>query len=336
VRGGQRGRQGPHLSPFGAFGLMNFLVAFFENLFYRPRWYHWVVAFLLLPFSLLYGWVMRLRRALAKLKDLGLPVVSVGNLKVGGSGKTPVTIALAKRYEKPAVVLRGYGRQSRGLVVVSEWGRVMADVYQSGDEAMELARALPKATVIVAEKREEGIAKARTLGAEAVFLDDGFSKVGIKKFDILLCAERLPNRLVLPAGPLREFYATRERADLRLVEGRDFTRQVTCVGCEGALLLVTAVADPSRLEPFLPKDRIAGRLVLPDHAWFERAQVEEAMKRSGAQKILATRKDAVKLEALGFEPALLALEIELSEAAHERIRAYITGYNSASKTQERA
>jgi tetraacyldisaccharide 4'-kinase len=132
------------------------IVRFFENLYYRPRWYHWIVALALLPFSLLYAFIMMIRRRIAKRRDLGIPIVSVGNLLVGGSGKTPMTIALAGRFDRPAVVLRGYGRKSEGLVVVSEWGDIRTEVETAGDEAMLLARALPHATVIVCEVRVSG------------------------------------------------------------------------------------------------------------------------------------------------------------------------------------
>ena len=299
------------------------LTRFFENLFYRPRWYHWLVAVALLPLSLLYGAIMWARRRLARPADPGIPVVSVGNLLVGGSGKTPVTIALARHLKRPAVVLRGYGRKSEGLVVVSEWGDIRVEVEESGDEAMELARALPHASVIVAEDRIEGIEKAKTMGAEAVLLDDGFSKVGIEKYDLLLSPARVPNPLPLPSGPFREFPFEGARADRVLVEGRDFVRRVTCEGCDAPMLLVTAIANPERLEPFLPKDLVKGRLLLPDHAWFDPKAIEEAMKKAGVRKILTTGKDAVKLEKMGFDTALLRLEVAIGPDVLNDIRKYV-------------
>ena len=298
---------------------MSFLVSFFENLYYRPKWYHWPVAILLLPLSLIYASLMWLRRMVAKPRNFGIPVISVGNILVGGSGKTPMTIELAKRFEKPAVVLRGYGRKSSGLVVVSEWGKIKTEVERSGDEAMLLAKSLPNASVIVSSDRPEAIKKAKELGAKVVFLDDGFSKVGIKKFDILLYPPKIANTLPLPSGPFREFASARRYADLILVEGKDFSRIVTCEGCDVPMLLVTAIANPQRLEPFLPEGLVKGRLILPDHAWFDKEEIETAMKKAGVDTILTTEKDAVKLEKFGFNTALLKLHLDVAPHVYEVI-----------------
>jgi len=290
---------------------MQKIVNFFENLFYRPKWYHWPIGVLLLPFSLLYACIMWIRRRIIKAKSFDIPIVSIGNLLVGGSGKTPMTIALAQKFKKPAVILRGYGRKSRGLIVVSEWGDIKVDVLISGDEAMLIARKLSNATVIVSEDRIEAIKKAKDMGAEIIFLDDGFSKVNIKKIEILLYPARTPNKLPLPSGPFREFFTEKRFADLILIEGKDFKRVVKCVDCDKIMILVTAIANPERLNPYLPKDLIKGKFILPDHSWFEKSKIEAEMKKYGVDKILTTQKDAVKLEKFGFDMAILELEISL-------------------------
>ena len=290
---------------------MQKIVNFFENLFYRPKWYHWSIGILLLPLSLLIACIMWIRRRIIKLKSFNIPIVSIGNLLVGGSGKTPMTIALARKFKKPAVILRGFGRKSRGLIVVSEWGDIKVDVMVSGDEAMLIARKLPNATVIVSEDRIEAIKRAKALGAEIIFLDDGFSKVNIKKFEILLFPEKIPNKLPLPSGPFREFFSEKKFADLILTEGKDFKRVVKCVNCDKPMILVTAIANPERLNPYLPKDLIKGKFILPDHSWFEKEKIEAQMKKYCVDKILTTQKDVVKLEKFGFEIAILELELEV-------------------------
>ncbi|MCF6201666.1 MAG: tetraacyldisaccharide 4'-kinase, partial [Hydrogenimonas sp.] len=228
---------------------MSYLVRFFESLYYRPKWYHWPVALLLLPLSFIYASVMWFRRLAAKPKRYPVPIISVGNLLVGGSGKTPMTIELAKRFDNVAVVLRGYGRRSSGVIAVSEKGKILVDVNKSGDEAMLLAKSLPDATVIVAEDRVQGIEEAIAKGAKTIFLDDGFSKVNIKKFEILLYPQRVANRLPLPSGPFREFPFAKRYADLILREGEEFKRVVECEECNEPMLLVTAIANPQRVEP---------------------------------------------------------------------------------------
>ena len=121
------------------------LVQAYEQMLFAPKWYHLPFIALLLPLSLLYASGMWIRRKLAKRHTFGVPIISVGNLIVGGSGKTPFTIAVASRFEGVYIVSRGYGRQSRGLVEVSREGEVLVSVQESGDEAMLMATALPKA-----------------------------------------------------------------------------------------------------------------------------------------------------------------------------------------------
>jgi len=150
---------------------------------------------ILAPLSLLYTLIVCLKRLFAKPQKFKIPIISVGNLTLGGSGKTPLVRALFKEFNgslKTCIILRGYGRKSRGLLEVALGGRVLCDVRQSGDEAIEYALFLRGANVIVSEDRAAGILRAQTLGFELVILDDGFSKFNISKFDILLRPQSAP------------------------------------------------------------------------------------------------------------------------------------------------
>jgi len=158
---------------------------FFEAMFFTPQWYHYILMILLFPLSLVYGTFMFLRRAVSSKSHFNIPIVSVGNLQVGGSGKTPFVIALASRYKDVTIISRGYGRQSKGLVEVSYHGKVVVDVKQSGDEPMLMAKSLPNASVIVSENRTIAIELAMREGAKLILLDDGFNRVNIDKFEIL-------------------------------------------------------------------------------------------------------------------------------------------------------
>jgi tetraacyldisaccharide 4'-kinase len=284
--------------------------AFVETYFYAPNFFHRLLSFALLPFAGLYGGGMWLRRRLTRRRSFPFPIISIGNLVVGGSGKTPFTIALASRYEGVWIVSRGYGRRSRGLVEVSRPGEILASVEESGDEAMEMARALPQAGVLVSEDRIRGIERARELGAKVVVLDDGFNRVEIEKFEILLEPERLPNRFVLPAGPFREFPSTASRANLRLKEGREYRREVTVLGATERMVLLTSIARPERLDPWLPPGVVA-RIHRPDHAWFDERELREILERYGATSFLVTGKDAVKLEGFQLPLSRLALQLRI-------------------------
>ena len=92
---------------------------FVEKMMFDPKWYHYLIIIVLAPLSLLYGVIMYFRRLFSVRKSFGLPIVSIGNLVVGGSGKTPFVIALASRYTEVTVISRGYGRKSKGLIEVS-------------------------------------------------------------------------------------------------------------------------------------------------------------------------------------------------------------------------
>ena len=158
-----------------------------------PAWL--ALGVILAPLSLLYTLIVCLKRLFAKPQKFKIPIISVGNLTLGGSGKTPLVRALFKEFNgglKTCIILRGYGRKSRGLLEVALGGRVLCDVRQSGDEAMEYALFLRGANVIVSEDRTAGILRAQTLGFELVLLDDGFSKFNISKFDILLRPQSAP------------------------------------------------------------------------------------------------------------------------------------------------
>ena len=170
-----------------------------------PAWL--ALGVILAPLSLLYTLIVCLKRLFAKPQKFKIPIISVGNLTLGGSGKTPLVRALFKEFNgglKTCIILRGYGRKSRGLLEVALGGRILCDVEQSGDEAMEYALFLRGANVIVSEDRAAGILRAQTLGFELVILDDGFSKFDISKFDILLRPQSAPKlRFCLPFAAYR-------------------------------------------------------------------------------------------------------------------------------------
>ena len=152
-----------------------------------------------------------------------VPVISVGNLSAGGTGKTPVVDYLSKyllsKGKKTAVVSRGYGRKDISqLQVVSTGDGPLIPPALAGDEPFLLARRNPSLTVIVAAERKNGVAKAvREHGAEVILLDDGFQHLAVKRdLDIVLLDADNPlgNGKVLPAGPLREFPGALKRGNI--------------------------------------------------------------------------------------------------------------------------
>ncbi len=281
-----------------------------------------LLSFILLPLSWLYCLIIRIKKRRRNTYTPPLPVISIGNLTVGGSGKTPVTIELARHYKKSAVILRGYGRKSKGLRVVRSWNAILEDVDTAGDEAMVYARSLTDSLVIVSEDRVEGIEKAKELGAELVFLDDGHSKYFIKKLDVLIRPEPEPAlRRCLPSGAYRESYRAYSEADFVLEEKTGIRRATRLIDPQEKMVLVTAIAKPWRLDPFLPE--VTGKVYYEDHHFFTRRELESAMQTHGADAILCTQKDAVKMEGFGLPLTVLALDVTLDDALYGAVNAYL-------------
>jgi len=187
--------------------------------------------FLLYLLSILYGGAVNLRnllydRNLIKQKKLPVPVISVGNISAGGTGKTSLVRYLARELGKTprvAVLLRGYKRKSRGALIVSEWGELKAGIEEAGDEAYLLARLLSEVSVVVSEDRYKGgLHAVEELGAELIILDDGFQHRRLyRDLDIVLIRKRDLTDKLLPAGLLREPFKNLSRANAVVLSYQD-------------------------------------------------------------------------------------------------------------------
>ncbi len=269
---------------------------------------------------------MFIKRRFAKVEDFGLPIISVGNLIVGGSGKTPFILSLAKDYEKVAIILRGYKRSSSGLHVISEFGDIKTDIKTSGDEAMMYAKELKNALVIVSEDRKKAIKKAKSLGVKIIFLDDGFNKSHIKKFDILLFSNPMPkNQFCLPSGGYREYKSAQKYADLILHEDKDFKKKTYISNESENMVLVTAIANASRLDKHLPL-HVKKKFIFPDHHAFKKDELEDIIHSTNASSLLVTRKDFVKMEDFELNLSILELEFEIFLHVKKEVDRYLSSF----------
>ncbi|RPJ69396.1 MAG: tetraacyldisaccharide 4'-kinase [Acidobacteria bacterium] len=183
--------------------------------------------------SRLYGAAARARRAWyarhpESTRRLCRPVISVGNVAVGGSGKTPVVARLARMLleagERPSVLSRGYARRRSedGVTVVSDGCRVLADVDRAGDEPLMLARALPAVPVLVgADRYLGGVLAERRFGCTVHLLDDGFQHFALARdLDLVIVSpEDVERPVTLPAGRLREPLDAARAAHALIVAG---------------------------------------------------------------------------------------------------------------------
>ncbi len=298
---------------------------FLERYFYDPTLLQKGLIFALYPFSLIYQAIATLKRKTAKKHDFKIPLISIGNLIAGGSGKTPFILEIAPRYQEVAVVSRGYQRDSKGLVVVSVKGNILVPQKTAGDEAYLLALNLKQASVIVSEKRELGVLKALELGAKIVFLDDGF-RFNFNQFNALLKPKVPPYYpFCLPSGLYRESIKSYKEAHLIITEDKDYQRITSIAHPTKRMLLVTAIANPSRLDAFLPKE-VVKKLYFRDHALFDLEFLEKEFYQNNATSLLVTSKDLVKLQDCKLPLSVLDLKLEIDPKILERIDRYILSY----------
>lgn len=185
----------------------------------------------LAPLSLLYRFVVFLRRLLFdrgffKQHKTAVAVISVGNLTVGGTGKTPMVIMLAQHLQakgfRPAVLSRGYGSKATSPVnIVSDGERIFMDGAEAGDEPVLIARSAKGVPVLTGAERIVTAAVAvERLSADVLILDDGFQHRQLaRNIDIVLLDSANPfgNGFLFPAGPLREPLNALKRADMIVV-----------------------------------------------------------------------------------------------------------------------
>lgn len=295
-----------------------------DRYFFKPNLFQKCLAFSLLPLSLIYVLFAILNFHFRKKVDFKKPIISVGNLSLGGNGKTPFCKAIAKEFEGSFIVLRGYRRKSRGMVVVKNGAEIFCGVKESGDEAMEYAYEESIKGVIVSENREIAIAKAFELGAKIVILDDAFSKFHIKKFDILLESKMRPYfNFVLPSGVYRLPKSYEKKADLIALEGRDFyTHSFTKENSKA--VLVSAIAKPFRLQEHFIKAKAC--YFFADHYEFKKEELETLLKRHDCDTLMLTFKDFVKVKDFGFKCQIIGLNIELEENLKERLKGYVRSF----------
>lgn len=210
-------------------------------------------------------------RGLALAARAGVPVISVGNVAVGGAGKTPATAAIAERLRargrRVAILSRGYGATRSDARVVSDGQRVLLDAAEGGDEPVLLARRLPGVPVLCGPRRAEIARRAVVeFGADALLLDDGFQHRALARdLDVVVLDAGNPfgNGRLLPAGPNREPRSALRRAGIAWLSRVD---QVD--GGDGALAplraLVQALTGGAPVESrHAPEELLDGALERP-------------------------------------------------------------------------
>jgi tetraacyldisaccharide 4'-kinase len=228
--------------------------------------------FLLLPFSLLYGCITWLRNVCYDLKIFKsyhskLKTIVIGNLQVGGSGKTPMTAylywMLSSKYNT-AVLSRGYGRKTKGLRLADS----QSNSETIGDEPLWYHQTLPGAQVVVSESRENGLKYLENTDAELVLLDDAFQHRAVTcGIQIILSDYKKPyyKDFPMPFGRLREFSSGAKRADIIIIskcpenmglpEKVDFLNRIKAKGKQDVFFGTLQIGNPRKLKGNLSIDK---------------------------------------------------------------------------------
>ena len=243
---------------------------------------------LLKPAELLYRGINRVRRSLyragiLKSKRLPVPVISVGGIAAGGSGKTPATIAIARALIanglRVGILTRGYGRSGEGGVV----SKLDPDRY--GDEPVLMQRQLPGATVIVGANRYDNAVREP---ANVFILDDGFQHLQLyRDLDIVIDNSA--------SGLLREGRSALRYADIVLP--RRIRLTIPQAVHDRRVFAFAGLADNQQFFKSLDLD-VVGTRSFPDHHRYSPADIEavkRAARDAGAEAIVTTEKDAVKI-----------------------------------------
>jgi tetraacyldisaccharide 4'-kinase len=300
-------------------------------------------AHLLKPLAALYGAIaaQRLRR---KGLNAGIPVLCVGNYHVGGAGKTPTVLALAKLLrelgEAPVVLSRGYGGKLAGPVRVDPVRHAASDV---GDEPLMLASRLP---VVVSRKRAEGVPLARAQGATVILMDDGFQSPAVVKDASLIVidsARGIGNGRVFPAGPLRAPLRPQlARTDALIIVGNGNAAQSVAaeIAAQGKpvlsahlkpdeaqvaqlrgkrVLAFAGIGDPTRFFNTLRASgiEVAGERAFADHHAYSQSQIESliAEARDDGLTLVTTEKDLARLRDWSQQIVPFPVTLEFDDAA---------------------
>jgi tetraacyldisaccharide 4'-kinase len=273
-------------------------------------------------------------------------VISVGNLTVGGSGKTPLAGEIARLLlragERPAILSRGYARRRAldGVVVVSDGSGILAGVDESGDEPLMLARRVPQAAVLVAASRYWAGRLAETrLGCTVHVLDDGFQHFDLMRdLDLLVAPKTLEDVRTLPSGRFREPLDAAAEADALLVDvteaaqahtmvravserlrvpiAFEFTRHIAGPTPDRPAFAFAGIARPERFYADLERAgwHLTGRRSFADHHYYSArdiAHLERDAGQSGAQLLLTTEKDVVRI-GVRLQTPILSIPLEVT------------------------
>ncbi len=290
---------------------------------YKPNFWSEKNSFfakLLYPFSLIYKLFIFLKQKTTKELDLNIPVICVGNIYLGGTGKTPLSIMIAKELKKrgkePAIIRKYYSNHKDEHLLIEKYFK----------------------NLILNQNRIEGIQIAKNFGYDFMILDDGFQDFKVKKNVNIICfneRQLVGNGLTIPSGPLREDLSALKRAHIIVINGvknKNFEKLLKKIN--NKLSIFYSKYKPINLKDFKNKKLIAlagigntenffellrenklniiDKYTFPDHYKFSKTEIAKIVDKANKKKyqIVMTEKDYIKISKFKF-PKIKYLKVDL-------------------------
>jgi len=271
-----------------------------------------MVNFLLTPFKWIFYLLVSIKNycyhiGLCKQYLFDIPIISIGNIAFGGTGKTPMVIHLCEQLKAegyhPAIISRGYKRQSSGLVVVNNGENTVAKVTDAGDEPYLMSTKLGNVPVVVSKKRERAVEHVinNFENVNVILLDDGFQYRKLhRNVDIVLLNGKECSTI------LREPKSSLKRADIVLTVDKKYAisefkdGSLTPTKPTESVYAFCGIANPNSFLDFLKAEKVELRWssIFKDHHDYSdksMATLKNAINQSGSNSIITTEKDLVKL-----------------------------------------
>lgn len=296
-----------------------------DQLWYAPKWFHWPIIIILLPLTALFWLLSATRRALFKLGikqsiDIPAAIIVVGNISVGGNGKTPLVVHLAKTLKqqgfKPGVLSRGYGGKGVSYPFSVDQDSSATEV---GDEPVLMHQHIDCPLVVDPQRPRGAMALVDKHLCDVIICDDGLQHYALKRnieISVMDGQRRCGNNFLLPSGPLREGAWRNKTVDFVVINGgdahknefvmtlvpeqlvnvKDPNQRLDVSELNQAVSALAGIGNPQRFFNLLEKMQVKLKqsLSFVDHHPFSQSDIPEGM-------VIMTEKDAVKCVAFAHD-----------------------------------
>ncbi len=295
--------------------------------FLKPKFWHQkysIFSFLLAPLALIIVFITYIKKIFFKAKKFDIPIICVGNIYVGGTGKTPISILLSEELSK----------LKRKPVIIKKF-------YKDHQDEHSLIKSRTKA-LIVKKNRSFAISEAVQSGYNVAILDDGFQDHSIKKDINILCFNKkqlIGNGMVMPSGPLRERLNSIRRAHIIIINGSkdsDFEKKILNISKDiqiyyakyfpinieflrgKNLCAFAGIGNPNNFFDLLIENnlKLKKNIIFPDHYNFSKKEIEKIVSeaRKDNLDIVTTEKDYQRIKNFGFEDInFIKIKLEIYE-----------------------